>query len=145
MTYQPQQIEVIARVLVVVRGKILLCRLKGENWYFLPGGHVNTGEKTKEALAREINEELGIAPLPPLSFVGATENFYHEKGEEHHELNLVFKTEIPEVPAISKETHIEFSLVEFPFSTEIKLLPENVKEGIESWLQQSIPFWRDVK
>ncbi|MDP9239040.1 MAG: NUDIX domain-containing protein [Actinomycetota bacterium] len=51
-------------------GRVLLChRAPGRAWYpdtwDLPGGHVEAGELPREALRRELAEELGVGIAPP--------------------------------------------------------------------------------
>ena len=54
------------RVSAILRwqGRILLCRHEkgGKDVWLLPGGGVNTGESLTEALARELQEEVGVEP-----------------------------------------------------------------------------------
>ena len=40
------------------KGEILVCEHKNKNYYSLPGGRVKVGEDSKEALLRELKEEL---------------------------------------------------------------------------------------
>jgi 8-oxo-dGTP diphosphatase len=58
--------EVIVAGVIVMDSRILLCyRSPGRRWYRdvwdLPGGHVEVGESSADALKRELLEELGIA------------------------------------------------------------------------------------
>ena len=53
-----------------LNGQILLChrkpdRLSWPNVWDLPGGHIDGGESSAEALARELEEELGVQIEPP--------------------------------------------------------------------------------
>jgi 8-oxo-dGTP pyrophosphatase MutT (NUDIX family) len=61
--------EVVA-ALLVRDGRVLLChRSAGRRWYpdvwDFPGGHVEGGESPVKALARELEEELGILIQEP--------------------------------------------------------------------------------
>lgn len=72
----PPPIHVVAGVLSDARGRILLARREGARelaglWEF-PGGKVEPGETPRQALARELREEIGIeldedAPAPLIS------------------------------------------------------------------------------
>lgn len=62
---------VVAAALISER-RILLChRAPDRAWYpnvwDLPGGHVNASESSPEALARELEEELGVRTTPPVT------------------------------------------------------------------------------
>ncbi|MCD6233110.1 NUDIX domain-containing protein [bacterium] len=55
-----KKISVLVRAVIEVKGKILVCKKKGNKYYFFPGGHIEFGESAKKALKREIKEELGL-------------------------------------------------------------------------------------
>lgn len=82
-------IEVLVRGVCVKRGRLLVCQGKGAANTYLPGGHVEWGERAEDALAREWREELGVAARVG-KFLGAVEHAFIQKGERHCEINLVF-------------------------------------------------------
>ncbi|MFD1771053.1 NUDIX hydrolase [Sphingobacterium suaedae] len=49
-----------AGLLVIKENKILLAFSKNKQAWYLPGGKLNEGETSEEALIREIKEELGV-------------------------------------------------------------------------------------
>ena len=51
-------IEVCARAVIKESEGILVCRKKGADYYFFPGGHVEYGEKSLDALARDSSGRL---------------------------------------------------------------------------------------
>ena len=75
------------RAVIVRDNKVLLAHTKGAANTFLPGGHIELGEKAEEALAREIREELGEESRTT-SFLGAIENSWVQDGVRQHEINL---------------------------------------------------------
>jgi len=110
MEERNKHIEVLVRGIIKdEKGRILVCKKKGRNYYFLPGGHVEYGESTKNALVRELKEELGI-DIKEVSFLGGTEHMFKEDGQEHHELNLFFSVKPEKLKVESRENHLEFFL-----------------------------------
>ncbi len=105
--YEISGIETIARGVCVRGGKVLLCRAKGGATTYLPGGHIEFGETGREALVREIKEELGLAAEVG-RFLGVVENSFMQKGKPHAEINLVYELRIPDEDAVAKEDWIEF-------------------------------------
>lgn len=99
--------EIIARAVIRRDGNLLLARQSTKSWSFLPGGHVEPGERIEPALIREIAEELGT-DAKITSFVGAVEHGYLQDGVTHHELNLVFNVAIADSDPTSQEGHLEF-------------------------------------
>jgi ADP-ribose pyrophosphatase YjhB (NUDIX family) len=55
----PVTTEIVARAVIRREDRILVACPVGEDWCFLPGGHVEPGESVESALLRELAEELG--------------------------------------------------------------------------------------
>ena len=105
--YEISGIETIARGVCVRGGKVLLCRAKGGATTYLPGGHIEFGETGREALVREIKEELGLDAVAG-RFLGVVENSFMQKGRPHAEINLVYELSVPDGETVAKEDWIEF-------------------------------------
>ena len=102
--YELAGIETIARGVCVVDGKILLCRAKGGMTTYLPGGHIEFGETGRQALVREIKEELGVESSTG-AFLGVVENSFLQHGKPHAEINLVYELFLdPPAPPTSANT-----------------------------------------
>lgn len=70
-------------------GKYLLHRKNGDSFWNLIGGRVSTGERSIDAVRREIYEGLGCeCVIDALAHVG--ENFFCLKGKTFHEILMIF-------------------------------------------------------
>ncbi len=87
-------IEILVRGVCVKEGKLLVCQSKGAANTYLPGGHVEFGERAGAGLVREIQEELGVKANVK-EFLGAVEHTFIQKGKRHCEINLMFRMDIP--------------------------------------------------
>ena len=75
--------------ILIADTRILLNRVEKDDYWFLPGGRVATGESSDQAMLREIGEELGIA-CRIVRPVFLLENFFTLAGEPFHELGLYY-------------------------------------------------------
>ena len=128
-------IELIARAVILNRNKIILCRIKGKNWYFLPGGHVEFGEGIVASLKRELREEIGIK-VKLGKVIGVIENFYRENRKSHHEINIIFSGTAANRKTSSKESHIEFEYVDIKYIKNKNILPKQLKPLLIKWLKR---------
>jgi ADP-ribose pyrophosphatase YjhB (NUDIX family) len=78
---------------VLTSGKdILVCRVRTENWWFLPGGRIKANESSIEAIARELHEEIGDQFRIHRPMVCA-ESFFDLNGVSFHEICTYYKAE----------------------------------------------------
>ena len=136
----------IARGLLVQSDDIILCRAKDAEWFFLPGGHIEDGESAYTALGRELQEEIEEIDYSISSFVGACENIFPlEENVFQHELNIVFKVDVPEgSDVVSVEDHIEFVKVTSEEFQNVKILPNTLHEGVIAWQNTGVPFFKEL-
>ena len=103
------------------------------NVFALPGGNPDPGENLSEALARELNEELGIcAEVEKMIFCG--EVIWSEVKRET--LHMIFSSKIKEgVPVLNPEHTTSLEIVWLPFSElSTTLLYPNVGEHLFTYL-----------
>lgn len=82
--------------------KVLVHRAEKDDFWALPGGHVELMEPTNITLKREMKEELGVdVKIDRLVWVG--ENFYDYEGYRFHEVCLYYLVDIPEDSKILQE------------------------------------------
>ena len=133
-------IEVIARAYITYGDDILLCRVKGNEHYFLPGGHVEFGEYAEDALRREIQEEIG-EEIYDIKLIGMNENIFSQKGQERQEVNVVFEAKIKNRDIKVAEDHLEFKWVSQEEFRGEKILPEGIKESVINWRKDGQFFY----
>ncbi len=132
--------EIIARAVIRRDGQLLLARQRTRSWSFLPGGHVEPGERVEVALVRELAEELGTGARVA-SFVGAVEHGYVEDGVTHHEINFVFDVAIDAAEPVSQEDHLEFHWLPLDQLTEADVRPGALRNALVAAGDDRTPFW----
>ena len=137
-------IHVLSRAVIIDSEHILLCKTLDlqENFYFLPGGHVEHGESVQTALLRELVEEIGIESKIK-RFLGCLEHSFEFGANSichNHEYNFVFEIESDHFKIENKipqrEKHIELVWIELAKITEIDFRAKPLKELIPKWLKQ---------
>jgi 8-oxo-dGTP pyrophosphatase MutT (NUDIX family) len=135
-TKEVSHVEVIARGLLIGPRGVLLCRSVGADYAYLPGGHIEFGESAAIALARELDEEMGVK-MKVEGFLGAIESSFVQKGELHHEITLVFEMTSAQVARRaklpSKEAHIEFFWHPVRDLRSVNALPRALCEMAPKW------------
>ena len=109
----------------MIDGKILLCKARGGKTTYLPGGHIEFGETGRQALVREIKEELGVDSTTG-AFLGVVENSFLQHGKPHAEINLVYELSLAEGDVRAREDWIEFEWR--PLADLGDLLPETFRK-----------------
>lgn len=137
-------VEVIARGVCVMGNQVLLCVAKQAGITYLPGGHVELGETAREALVREIQEEMGRASEAG-KFLGVCEHRFIQKsrltGEpiEHTEINLVFELKVvglsPASALAAQEAWIGFRWCPLAELAEARFEPSALIPHLAEWLR----------
>ena len=130
-----KNIELVARAVILNGNKIILCRIKGENWYFLPGGHIEFDEFIEASLKRELMEEMGIK-VKLDKVIEVVENFYKENRKNHHEINIIFSGTTMNRKVSTKEPHIEFEYIDTKHIKNKSILPKQLKPLLIRWLKK---------
>jgi 8-oxo-dGTP pyrophosphatase MutT (NUDIX family) len=135
----------LARGLCVVDDHVLLAHFAGADNTFLPGGHIDFGEKTVDCLARELKEELGLDEIDVGCFLGAVEHKWEESDVLHCEINLLFQLRLsgiaPSTPPVSCEEHLEFIWAKPGKLAKHNLQPSPLIEYICSHIDDERAFW----
>lgn len=140
MIKSKEGIHVLARAIIVFEGKILVTTDTNRNISFLPGGHVHYSEKAKDALTRELREELGVSANVG-DFLGVIEAGWEYKKQLYHEYNLIFKINQVDAQFKNKIKQMESNLaLEWIAIDSIEgknIYPVILKENITKWIQEN--------
>ena len=130
-------IETIARGLCVVDDHLLLCRGRKAGNLYLPGGHIEFGEKAATALSRELMEEAGLR-VRVGRFIGCVEHVFRQQGVRHAEINLIFSmcaTRLtPRRPPPCREDWIAFEWLPLRNLSSSRLQPAVLRRCLPEWL-----------
>lgn len=90
--------------IVIDEGFILLHKSNKDDFWSLPGGRVEFGEKTEDTVIRELKEEVNVEGkvLRQLWYV---EEFYKYNGENYHEIGTYYLVNVDDK---IKEKYIEY-------------------------------------
>jgi 8-oxo-dGTP pyrophosphatase MutT (NUDIX family) len=105
----PNQFHHLARAVFIQNNKVLLAQATGHTNTFLPGGHIEFGESAKDALIREIEEELGIK-CEVVSFLGLVEHKWEKIGILNCEINQVFEVKSDELIQVKTQNQANLIL-----------------------------------
>jgi ADP-ribose pyrophosphatase YjhB (NUDIX family) len=109
---KPLRIRVITVCVIRIRDSILILggydTIEGRHFYRPPGGEVEFGETTEEAMKREIREELSLG-ISSLKLLGVLENIFIYEGEKGHEIVYVYEVRFTDVSAYERD---RFELLE---------------------------------
>ena len=140
-----RSIRVTARCLFRHEGQILTISAqdpdKPEPHYSVPGGGVEFGETSEQALLREMQEELG-AEIADLELRAVTEEIFQVLGQTHHGIVFLYEGRFvdPRFYARSVISYVEGSEppakatwipVSVFLSGEKRLLPERLVEMLQ--------------
>ncbi|HEY1011055.1 MAG TPA: NUDIX domain-containing protein [Herpetosiphonaceae bacterium] len=125
----------VVGAVIVQGGRALIVQRPPESWmggYFeLPGGKVEPGETLAAAVAREVGEETGLAPLAVGAYLGCFD-YDSRGGKPCRQFNFMVEAAPGE---IALQEHIAFAwlapdeLERYPISPEVA----SVLRGLPGW------------
>ncbi len=132
------RLEVVGAILFNPERRILACRRPPQDvwagWWEFPGGKIDEGETEKEALRREIMEELGII-VNPKSRVAALQYEY----EDRFVSLSIWDCGVVDQESIVTKEHDLISWLDQSSLNTVKWLPAD-EPLIEEWMKSGIPY-----
>ncbi|MGN7861785.1 NUDIX domain-containing protein [Microbacterium sp. 22303] len=115
-------------------------------YHRLIGGSVELGETHREAIVREVDEELG-ARILDLTYLRTVENIFHLNGELGHEIVALYSGNLEPAPATEGGTLMESDGSVIPVAwrpfddsdVDIPLYPSEASDWIRSHLSERLP------
>ena len=127
-----------------VDDRYLTVKIQGNDFYCLPGGHVELGEDTDSAVLREMKEELGYE-VKIDRLVSIIQNFFKDKeGKMFHELGYYYVVEPKNIEDVNLDDYVitendkgKLVTLEFKWFTleelqNAKFLPEVLKKQLNN-------------
>lgn len=116
--------------------KILLFYGNDSDFYMLPGGKVKEFEKSRDAINREIKEEIGYDNLE-YDLIGISEELVKNEENNIHQLTLTYKStyngEISDLQFKSKESDwINFKWVEIEELENYNIHPKKIIKMVKN-------------
>ena len=136
--------------IVRVNNKYLTVKIQNNDFFCLPGGHVELGEDTDTAVLREMKEEHGYE-VKIVRLVSIIQNFFKAKdGRQFHELGYYYIVEPVNINEVNLEDYVrmendkgEMKRLEFRWFTldelnNTRFLPEILKSKLEGTTLENI-------
>ena len=131
------RLEVVAAMLFDSDRRIMACRRPPQDvwagWWEFPGGKIDEGETEKEALRREISEELGII-VEPNSRVAYLQHEY----EDRFVSLSIWDCGVVNPESICAKEHDLICWLDQTSLNSVKWLPAD-EPLIEEWMKSGIP------
>lgn len=105
--------------------KFLIMRVNKSNYYHIPGGHIEIGEDSEQALIREIKEEIGCN-VQKANLFAIQENFWIRDDKKCHGIEFYYIVQPKELLPMKNYEKIEIDkgekkLLEFKWVTSDEL------------------------
>lgn len=138
-----------AVAIIIYDNKILFQKRKQDEFWALPGGKIRVGEATKEAITRELKEELGLVNFNVSDVATVSEYFFEFGKDKYHQFifghkvsvldsEWIFKDET--FTGIEEQENLLFKWFELNELETEPIKPDFVKEQLENLSSKEVQF-----
>ena len=111
--------------------KFLIMRVDKTSYYHIPGGHIEIGESSEQAVIREIKEEIGC-DVQEARLFSIQENFWLRNTKRYHGIEFYYIIQMQDYEKIEndkgKEKLLEFKWFSPKELKDIDLRPINIRD-----------------
>ena len=122
-----------ATALIVEEGKLLV--VEDEDGFYTIGGAIQVGERTEEAVIREVKEELGVkAQAGQLAFV--VENRFEQDGVYYHNIEFHYLVDLLEDAPLTMQEDEKTQpceWIDLDKLEDFQLVPAFLKTALPDW------------
>ena len=138
-----------AVAIIIYDDKILFQKRKQDEFWALPGGKIRVGETTKEAITRELKEELGLVNLNVSDVVTVSEYFFEFGKDKYHQFIFGHKVSVLDsewifndetFTGIEEQENLEFKWFELNELETEPIKPDFLKEQLENLSSKEVQF-----
>ena len=134
---ETEEFHVRACGIIKQENKFLIMRVNKTSYYHIPGGHIEIGEDSEQAVIREIKEEIGCE-VQETSLFAIQENFWLRNNKKCHGIEFYYIIKVEQQLQMQDCKKIEIDkgqekLLEFKWVTSeelknIDLRPSNIRD-----------------
>ncbi len=125
-----------AAAIIMHNEKILVHKDINCDYYALIGGRIKIGENSRDAIKREVLEEIG-KEIKTTEYIATIENFFKSDNTKYHEILFVYKAEFIDeedrkientLKNIEGEDKIQYEWIKLDEINKYKIYPKEIKE-----------------
>ena len=134
------KLNIRAGGVIIHNGKILVHKNINKDHYCLPGGRIEIGESSEQAIKREIQEELG-KKIDIIGYLATIENFFEMENKKYHEIFFIHKIEFANeedkkinytMHNLEEKEYLQYEWLDFDKVEEYTIVPKCLKEVLKS-------------